>query len=157
MEFQQFVPGIPYAAAVLAVGIFLWRVFVRTLAGMEARFDDRFSQVDKQFAQMETRFDDRLVQMESRFDDRFSQVDRQFAQMESRFNDRFVQMETRFDDRFVQVDKQLAQMDGRFASLDKKVDGLAADHHRLSRELSEFRGEVRARLSMLVPQADADT
>lgn len=96
MEFEALVPNVPYIASVLVVGLFLWRVFVRMLAGMESRFDHRFRRIGDQFKQIDTRFG---------------------------------QMETRFDDRFV--------------SLEKKVDGLAADHHGLSRELSEFRGEMR--------------
>ena len=101
MEFQEFVPSVPYVASVLVVGVFLWRVFVRLLAGMEARFDDRFGQIDQ----------------------RFGQIDNRFASLES-----------------------------RFTTLEKKVDGLANDHHGLSRELSEFRGEMRGRLSMLIGQ-----
>ncbi|MDE0177987.1 MAG: hypothetical protein OXP36_05265 [Gammaproteobacteria bacterium] len=132
MEFQEFVPSAPYVASVLVVGLFLWRVFVRVLSGMEARFNDRFGQV------------------ESRFDDRS-------AQMDKRFDDRSAQMEKRFDDRFAQIDHRFEEMNGRFASLEKKVDGLADDHHSISRELSEFRGEMRGRLSVLVPQAAGDT
>ena len=143
MEFQEFVPSAPYVASVLVVGLFLWRVFVRVLSGMEARFNDRFGQV-------ESRFDDRSAQMDKRFDDRF-------AQMDKRFDDRSAQMEKRFDDRFAQIDHRFEEMNGRFASLEKKVDGLADDHHSISRELSEFRGEMRGRLSVLVPQAAGDT
>ena len=154
MEFQEFVPSAPYVASVLVVGLFLWRVFVRVLSGMEARFNDRFGQVESRFddrsAQMDKRFDDRFAQMEERFDDRF-------AQMDKRFDDRSAQMEKRFDDRFAQIDHRFEEMNGRFASLEKKVDGLADDHHSISRELSEFRGEMRGRLSVLVPQAAGDT
>ena len=115
MEFEV-VPSVPYIASVVVVGLFLWRVFVRMLAGMEARFGDRFKQ-------METRF----VSLEGRF----------------------ISLENRVDTRFV-------SLEGRFDSLEKKVDGLAADHHSLARELSEFRGEMRGRLSMLVPQASGE-
>ena len=104
--FEAVVPSVPYVGAVLVVGAFLWRVFVRMIAGLETRIDHRFAQIDERFAQMEERFDNRFRSLED-----------------------------------------------RFASLDRKVDGLAADHHGLSRELSEFRGEMRGRLSMLVPQA----
>ncbi len=115
MEFEV-VPSVPYIASVMVVGLFLWRVFVRMLAGMESRLDDRFRRIDDQFKQIDTRF----------------------KQMENQFDTRFVSLE------------------GRFDSLEKKVDGLAADHHGLSRELSEFRGEMRGRLSMLVPQATGE-
>lgn len=114
MEYAEYVPSVPYVASVLVVGLFLWRVFARMLAGMEARFDDTFKRIDGQFKQIGSRF----------------------VQMEDRFDSRFVEMENRFD--------------SRFDSLEKKVDGLAKDHHGLSRELSEFRGEMRGRLSMLV-------
>ena len=123
MNLDQIIPTVPDVAAVLVVGLFLWRVFVRMFAGVEARFDDRLDQ-------MERRFDDRFTHIDSRFE----QIDNRFQQMESRFENRFTSLETRFE------------------SLDKKVDGLAADHHSLSRELSEFRGEMRGHLSMLVPQ-----
>ena len=112
MEFQEFVPSVPYVASVLVGGVFLWRVFVRMLEGM----DDRF-------ASLESRFDDRLASLESRFDDWFGQIDSRFG-----------------------------QIDDRFSTLEKMVDGLANDHHGLSRELSEFRGEMRGRLSMLIGQ-----
>ena len=82
-----------------------------------------------------------LTGMEGRFDDRFNQIENSFRQVENSFQ----QMESRFENRFVSLET-------RFESLDKKVDGLAADHHSLSRELSEFRGEMRGRLGALVPQ-----
>ena len=120
MEFEVFVPSVPYVASVLVVGLFLWRVFVRMLAGMEARFDDRFGQIDSRFGEVHSRF---------------GEVHSRFGEMENRFDNRFGSLETRFD------------------SLEEKVDGLAVDHRSLSRELSEFRGEMRGRLSMLVPPA----
>ena len=128
MNFEAFAPGAPYVAAVLVVGAFLWRVFVKMLTGLEARFDDRFKQIDNSFQQME-----------SRFDNRFRLVENGFQQMESRFDSNFASLESRIE------------------SLDKKVDGLAADHHSLSRELSEFRGEMRGRLSTLVPPVAGET
>ena len=112
MELEALVPSIPYVASVLVVAFFLWRVFVKMLAGIEGRLDERFAQIDNRFVQI---------------DNRFAQIDNRFENMNSRF-------------------------DNRFASLEKKVDGLADDHHALARELSEFRGEMRGRLSMLVPQ-----
>ena len=139
MNFEAFAPGAPYVAAVLVVGAFLWRVFVKMLTGLEARFDDRFKQIDNSFQQME-----------SRFDNRFRLVENGFQHMESRFDNRFQQMESRFDNNF-------ASLESRLESLDTKVDGLAADHHSLSRELSEFRGEMRGRLSMLVPPVAGET
>jgi len=161
MEFQEFVPSAPYVASVLVVGLFLWRVFVRLLAGMEARFDDRFGQIESRFKEMNSRSEDRFKEMNNRFDDRFAHMEKRFddrfVDMENRFDDRFVDMEKRFDDRSVQIDHQFDEMNGRFVSLEKKVDGLADDHLSLSCELSEFRGEMRGRLSVLVPQAAGHT
>ena len=82
MEFEV-VPSVPYIASVLVVGLVLWRVFVRMLAGMESRFDDWFRRID----------------------DRFKQIDTRFGQMETRFEDRFKQMENQFDTRFVSLEK----------------------------------------------------
>ena len=42
-----------------------------------------------------------------------------------------------------------ARLEDRFDRLEEKVDDLAKDHQALAREFSEFRGEVRARLSDL--------
>ena len=64
MELEVFAPSIPYLAAVLVVGLFLWWVFVRMLAGMEARFNYLDKQVGDQFRQVDTRF----ASLESRFD-----------------------------------------------------------------------------------------
>ncbi|MDE0039582.1 MAG: hypothetical protein OXU77_18795, partial [Gammaproteobacteria bacterium] len=114
------------------------------------RFKEMNSRSEDRFKEMNNRFDDRFAHMEKRFDDRF-------AHMENRFDDRFVDMEKRFDDRSVQIDHQFDEMNGRFVSLEKKVDGLADDHLSLSCELSEFRGEMRGRLSVLVPQAAGHT
>ena len=130
MESVVFVPSVPSIASVLVVGLFLWRVFVRMLVGMEARFNDQFKQVNDQFRQVNDQF--------RQVNDQFKEVGARFGQMESRFDTRFVSLESRFD------------------SLEKKVDGLAADHHGLARELSEFRGEMRGRLAMVVPQASGE-
>lgn len=108
MELEVFAPSIPYLATVLVVGLFLWRVFVRMLAGMEARFNYLDKQVGDQVRQVS---------------DQFKQVDTRFASLER---------PVRF----------LGQESGR----------LGGGRHGLARELSEFRGEMRGRLSMLVPQ-----
>ena len=69
-------------------------------------------------------------------------------------------MVRRFEDvdkKFDGIDKKFEGMDKRFVDMDKKfednfrdvrsrLDRLAADHHGLSRELSELRGELRGRL-----------
>ncbi len=51
--------------------------------------------------------------------------------------------------------RRFDEVDARFNSLETKVEDLAKDHQNLARELSEFRGEVRARLDAL-PQAPLD-
>ena len=52
--------------------------------------------------------------------------------------------------RFEDVDKKFDDMDKKFEDnfrdVRSRLDRLAADHHGLSRELSELRGELRGRL-----------
>ena len=48
--------------------------------------------------------------------------------------------------RFEDVDRKFVDMDGNFRDVRNRLDRLAADHHGLSRELSELRGELRGRL-----------
>ena len=52
--------------------------------------------------------------------------------------------------RFEDVDKRFVDMDKKFEDnfrdVRSRLDRLAADHHGLSRELSELRGELRGRL-----------
>ena len=122
-------------ALVLALGVFLWRVFARMLADLNARFDrmdDRFDRMDDRFDRMDDRFDS----MDRQFDERFAVVDERFDQV----NGRLVGIEGRVD-----------TLEGRFDTLEGKVDALAKDHQSLARELSEFRGEMRGRLDALVP------
>jgi len=108
-------------ALVLALGVFLWRVFARMLADLNARFD---------------RMDDRFDSMDRQFDERFAVVDERFDQV----NGRLVGIEGRVD-----------TLEGRFDTLEGKVDALAKDHQSLARELAEFRGEMRGRLDALFP------
>lgn len=122
-------------ALVLALGVFLWRVFARMLADLNARFDrvdDRFDRMDDRFDRM----DDRFEGMDRQFDEKFAVVDERFDQV----NGRLVGIEGRVD-----------TLEGRFDTLEGKVDALAKDHQSLARELSEFRGEMRGRLDALVP------
>jgi len=39
-------------------------------------------------------------------------------------------------------------LEGRFGSQEARVDGLATDHQRLSEQIAEFRGEMRARFPL---------
>ena len=52
--------------------------------------------------------------------------------------------------RFEDIDKKFVDMDKKFEDnfrdVRSRLDRLAADHHGLSRELSELRGELRGRL-----------
>ena len=100
--------------AVLAMTVFLWRVF-------GARFDDvkdRFDKVDRQFEKIDGKFD--------KIDERIGTVERRFDGLEARFDG----------------------LEGRFGSLEARVDGLATDHQRLSEQIAEFRGEMRARFPL---------
>ncbi|MYA16099.1 MAG: hypothetical protein F4Z28_04690 [Gammaproteobacteria bacterium] len=135
MGFEAFIPSAPYVGSVLVVGLVLWRVFAKMLGGIE----ERFQQIDGMFDRIDTRFD--------KIDERFERVDARF----DRADERFDRIEGRLGRIEVSVGSVEARFDGvdrRFGSLEEKVDGLAGDHHRLSRELSEFRGEMHGRLSM---------
>ena len=42
--------------------------------------------------------------------------------------------------------RRFGEMAENFRDVGRRLDGLAADHHSLARELSELRGEIRGRL-----------
>ena len=48
--------------------------------------------------------------------------------------------------RFGDVDRKFAEISENFRDVRHRLDRLASDHHGLSRELSELRGELRGRL-----------
>ena len=104
--------------AVLAMAGFLWRVF-------DKRFDAFATEVNGKF---------------DRIDDRFDQVDAKFGKVDERLGT----LERRFDGLEVRFDG----LEVRFGSLETRVDGLAADHQRLSEQIAEFRGEMRARFPL---------
>lgn len=152
MGTEVIVPGVAHVATVFAMTVFLWRVFGKRFDAIDARQEE---------------FDGKLVRMESKFDGKFER-------MESKFDGKFERMESKFGDRFDTVDGRLGaievgmgklegQFDGlrdrfgtlesRFDTMEVKVDGLAADHQRLTRELGEFRGEMHGRFGTLVPQS----
>ena len=140
MGTEVVVPGVANLAAIMALGVFLWRVFGKRLDVIDARFD-----------KMEAGFDARF----DKFDGRFAEVDAKFGKMEAKFDLRFDKVDGRLGAIDVSVGKLEAQFDGlqgRFGTLEGKVDGLAKDHQRLTHELSEFRGEMRGRLGTLAPQ-----
>ena len=60
-----------------------------------------------------------------------------------------------FNRRFEGVDARFDKVDIQFDKLEAKVEDLAKDHQSLARELSEFRGEMRARLDVL-PKAPVE-
>ena len=70
-------------------------------------------------------------------------------------NRRFEGVDARFDKVDARFDKVDADMGARFDKLEAKVEDLAKDHQSLARELSEFRGEMRARLDAL-PKAPVE-
>ena len=123
MGIQVIVPGMTTVVAVVTMTVFLWRVFGKRFDALDARLDT----VDKRF---ET--------MEAKVDRRFEKVDTRLGAIE------------------VGVAALGGQFEGfrdRFGTLEGKVDGLAADHQRLSGELAEFRGEMHGRLGTLSPPA----
>ncbi|MDE0177986.1 MAG: hypothetical protein OXP36_05260 [Gammaproteobacteria bacterium] len=71
---------------------------------------------------------------------RFDKVDAKFDRVDAKFDkvhERLGTLERRFDG-----------LEGRFVSVEARVDGLATDHQRLSEQIAEFRGEVRARFPL---------
>ena len=106
------VPGITYVVPVVAMAVFLWRVFGKRFDALDARLE--------------------------RVDERFEKVDARLGAIE-------VGVAT--------LGGQFGGLRDRFGTLEGKVDGLAADHQRLSSELAEFRGEMHDRLGVLAPPA----
>ena len=85
-------------------------------------------------------FDKRFDTFAADVNDRFDKVDRNFREIDTKFdtvNVRIGTLERRFDG-----------LEGRFGSLEARVEGLATDHQRLSEQIAEFRGEMRARFPL---------
>ena len=97
------------------------------------------------------------------FSKRFDAVDVRLDRVEGRLGDvenRVGSLENRFgslEGRVGSLEGRFDSLENRFDSLDRKVDALAVDHHGLSRELSEFRGEMRGRLDALFPPGSVAT
>lgn len=117
-------------ASVVALGVFLWRVF-------GARFDSVDARLDEYVARL------------GNIDSRLGKVDGRLGVIEARV----ASLEVRFDS----LEGRLVSLEGRFDSLEGRFDGFGADHHSLARELSEFRGEMRGRLEMAFPRAVAES
>lgn len=130
MGTEVIVSGVAYTATVLAMTVFLWRVFGKRFDAMDARQEE---------------FDRKLETMESKFDRRWDKVDGRLGAIEAGVG----KLEGQFDglrDRF-------GTLEGRFNTLDGKVDGLATDHRHLTSELAEFRREMHGRFGTFVPQS----
>jgi predicted nucleic acid-binding Zn-ribbon protein len=84
-----------------------------------------------------------------------ARIDQQFANLDGKFQDRFETLDRKIDDRFEildrRIDDKIQPIEAKVDRLDGKVDELAKDHQSLSRQLAEFRGEVRGRLGELAP------
>lgn len=133
MGTEVVVPGVANLGAtlgaILALAVFLWRVFGKRLDVIDTRLD----KVDENFEKMEAKFDRRFDKVDGRFD----KVDGRLGAID------------------VRVGKLEAQFEGlqrQFGTLDGKVDDLAKDHQRFGNELSEFRGEMHGRLGTVMPQ-----
>lgn len=147
MGTEVMVPGV-YVATVVAMTVFLWRVFGKRFDAIDAR-QEKF---EADLERMGSKFDDRFRETESKFDARFREAD-------ARFDARFDKVDARLGSLEVTVGKLGGQFDGlrdRFNTLEGKVDGLATDHQRLSNELAGFRGEMQGRLGTLVPQTTGE-
>ncbi|MCY3620171.1 MAG: hypothetical protein OXH68_00490 [Gammaproteobacteria bacterium] len=130
MGLEVIAPAATQLGAVVALGIFLWSVFSKRFDAVDVRLD---------------RVEGRLGDVENRvgsLENRVGSLENRFGSLEGRVGS----LEGRFD-----------SLENRFDSLDRKVDALAVDHHGLSRELSEFRGEMRGRLDALFPPGSVAT
>ncbi|MCY3840624.1 MAG: hypothetical protein OXH09_18575 [Gammaproteobacteria bacterium] len=118
--------------AVLAMAGFLWRVFGNRFDTFAADVKDRFDKIDVKFEKV---------------DEEFRGVHARLGTLEGRFaglEGRFVGLEGRFDG----LEGRFDGLEGRFGSLEARVEGLATDHQRLSEQIAEFRGEMRARFPL---------
>ena len=79
------------------------------------------------------------------FNRRFEGVDARFDKVDAKFD----RVDGKFDKVVADMDARFERVDTRFDKLEAKVEDLAKDHQSLGRELSEFRGEMRARLDAL--------
>ena len=125
--------------AVLAMTVFLWRVFGARFDTFAADVKDRFDKVDREFDKVDREFA-KVHEKFAKVDEKFDKVDERLGAVERRFDGlegRFDGLEGRFDG-----------LEGRFGSLERRVDGLATDHQRLSEQIAEFRGEMRARFPL---------
>ena len=132
--------------AVLAMAGFLWRVFDKRFDTFAADVNDRFDKVDRKFDKIDSEFvtvKGRLGTLERRFDGlegRFDGLERRFDGFEGGFHV--------FEGRFDSFEGGFHVFEGRFGSLEARVEGLATDHQRLSDQIAEFRGEMRARFPL---------
>ena len=130
MGVGAFASSAAYIAAVLALGLFLWRVFSRMHADLVVRFDkvdERLDRVETGLGKVERRVGSLEVRMES--------VEGKIVLLEGRVSSLEVRMDS--------LDGRMGSVEKRLGTLDHKVDRLADDHQTLGRELSEFRGEMR--------------
>ncbi|WP_047985462.1 hypothetical protein [Ornithinibacillus californiensis] len=69
--------------------------------------------MNKQFVEMDAKFEKKFVEMDEKFE-------KKFAEMDANFEKRFDEMDEKFEKRFDEMDK-------RFDRLEKKVDGIRMD------------------------------
>ena len=112
----------PEAWTILAVGVALgslvWRMLRSLRYDVERQFGvvgENFGEIGKLFADINQKFDG----VNQKFDD----VNRKFDEVYRKFDD----------------------VEANFRDMRNRLDRLADDHHGLSRELSELRGELRGR------------
>ena len=161
---NEIVTMLGVGATLLASGgsfaLFFFRLLVRLegrIGGLEGRFDGlegrigalegRFDVLEGRIGGLEGRFDvleGRIGALEGRFDG----LEGRIGGLEGRFDvleGRIGALEGRFDG----LEISFIRLENRFVRLEEKVDGLAKDYQTLARELSELRGEIRARLGDL--------
>ena len=115
--------------AVLAMAGFLWRVF------------------DKRFETFAIEVNGRFDRLAAEMNDRFDKVDVKFDKVDEEFDGVYARLGT-LEGRFAGLEGRFDGLEGRFGSLEARVEGLATDHQRLSEQIAEFRGEMRARFPL---------
>jgi hypothetical protein len=88
----------------------------------DERLDDLNEKVDRGFSEIKTEMREGFARMEARFTERFDDVDRRFDDVDRRFGDvdkRFEQVDKRFE----QVDKRMERLEDAYFALNRILWG----------------------------------
>ena len=126
----------PEAWTILAVGVALGSLVWRMLRSLRYDVERQFGVVGENFGEIGKLFTD--------INQKFDGVNQMFDDI----NQKFDGVNQKFDDvnrKFDEVYRKFDDVEANFRDMRNRLDRLADDHHGLSRELSELRGELRGR------------